>query len=231
MVNRFSLSKHDESSPEADLSIYEKLRGDIISGKIRPNERLIEAELASYYQVSRTPVREALQRLYENKLIVRIKSGWIAREYSLEDIKEIYEVRAALEGFAARLAAERATDEELEAIQRNHLDYLEFVSSEEIDPQIVHNDVFHELVIKAARNQHLADQIKAVSRYHFIHRMSPLLADEDVRTSITGHHELVDALMARNPEEAATAAIKGVLAGLDKVLNRLVVVGTHRSSL
>lgn len=228
MVNRFALSKHDES--EVDLTIYEKIRSDIISGKIRPNARLIEAELANFYEVSRTPVREALQRLYENKLIVRIKSGWIAREYSLEDIKEIYEVRAALEGFAARLAAERATDEELEAIQRNHLDYIEFVSNDAIDPQIVHNDVFHELVIKAARNQHLADQIKAVSGYHFIHRMSPVLGAEDVRTSISGHHDLVDALMKRDPEEAASAAVRGVLGGLEKVLNRLVAVGIHRIS-
>ena len=97
-----------EPSP-GDPSIYAKIRADIISGKIRPNSRLIEAELADFYDVSRTPVREALQRLYENKLINRIKSGWVVREYSLDEIKEIYEVRAALEGFAARLAAERAT--------------------------------------------------------------------------------------------------------------------------
>ena len=80
-----------EPSP-GDPSIYAKIRADIISGKIRPNSRLIEAELADFYDVSRTPVREALQRLYENKLINRIKSGWVVREYSLDEIKEIYEV-------------------------------------------------------------------------------------------------------------------------------------------
>eukprot|EP01037_Dinobryon_pediforme_P001274 gene1274-1289_t len=135
--------KREPSS--GDPTIYEKIRADIISGKIRPNSRLIEAELADFYDVSRTPVREA--------------------EYSLDEIKEIYEVRAALEGFAARLAAERATDEELQEINRNHLDYIEFVANEGIDPQISHNDLFHELVIKAARNQHLYDQIKLMRFY------------------------------------------------------------------
>lgn len=215
---------------EAELTIYEKLRRDIISGKIRPNERLIEAELANFYQVSRTPVREALQRLFENKLIVRIKSGWIAREYTLEEIKEIYEVRAALEGFAARLATERASDEELKSIQRNHLDYIAFVSKDAKDPRFVHNDLFHELVIKAARNQHLADEIKAISGYHFIYRMSPVLDHEEVQSSISGHSELVSALLKRDPDEAAAAASRGVLGGLDKVINRLLAVGIHRVS-
>ncbi len=218
-----------EPSP-GDPSIYAKIRADIISGKIRPNSRLIEAELADFYDVSRTPVREALQRLYENKLINRIKSGWVVREYSLDEIKEIYEVRAALEGFAARLAAERATDEELQEINRNHLDYIEFVANEGIDPQISHNDLFHELVIKAARNQHLYDQIKLVSSYHFIHRMSPLLGEQEVKSSISGHHELVDALLRRDSDGAASAAIKGVLGGLEKILERLVSLGIHTIS-
>jgi DNA-binding GntR family transcriptional regulator len=213
-----------------DLTVYEKIRGDIISGKIRPNSRLIEAALAEFYEVSRTPVREALQRLYENKLIERIKSGWVVREYSLEEIREIYEVRAALEGFAARLAAQRASDEELQEIQKNHLDYLEFVANDAIDPQISHNDLFHELVIKAAKNQHLHDQIKSVSSYHFIHRMSPLLGKEEVKSSISGHHELVDALLRREPDEAASAAIEGVLGGLEMILDRLISSGIHTIS-
>jgi DNA-binding GntR family transcriptional regulator len=230
VANCFSFSGHDVDEDETPPSLYENLRRDIISGRIRPNERLIEADLASFYHVSRTPVREALQRLFENKLIVRIKSGWVVREYSLKEIKEIYEVRAALEGFAARLAAERATDQELEDIQRNHLDYIEFLSNVEIDPLILHNDVFHELVIKAAHNQHLADQITAVSRYHFSHRMSLFMDEEDVRTSISGHHELVNALMRRKPDESTKAAITGVLTGLDKILERLILVGSERNS-
>jgi DNA-binding GntR family transcriptional regulator len=73
VANCFSFSGHDVDEDETPPSLYENLRRDIISGRIRPNERLIEADLASFYHVSRTPVREALQRLFENKLIVRIK--------------------------------------------------------------------------------------------------------------------------------------------------------------
>src|SRR5579862_6008283 len=94
---------------ERTLSIqtYDELRTAIVQGRIRPNQRLIETELAEEYGVSRTPVRESLQRLAAVGLIVAARRGWTVREHSLDEIREIYEVRAALEGYAARLAAER----------------------------------------------------------------------------------------------------------------------------
>src|SRR3978361_1268708 len=81
---------------------YEENRGAIVEGKIRPNERLIEADLAERLEVSRTPVRESMQRLAADGLVISRRRGWAVREHSPQEIQEIYEVRAALEGYAAR---------------------------------------------------------------------------------------------------------------------------------
>src|SRR5581483_11474189 len=115
MPESVSLSS-DGVEPRLGEQTYNELRRAIVQGRLRPNQRLIETELAEEYAVSRTPVRETLQRLAVEGLIVPARRGWIVREHSLEEINEIYEVRAALEGFAARLAAQRATKAQLDEI-------------------------------------------------------------------------------------------------------------------
>src|SRR5579859_8257976 len=110
------LSDDLDTSPNRAAEVYEELRQAIVEGRIRPNERLIELELARALNVSRTPVRESILQLVADGLVVSRRRGWVVREHSPEEIREIYEVRAALEGFAANLAAVRATDEQLAEI-------------------------------------------------------------------------------------------------------------------
>ena len=198
--------------------VYERLRQAIVEGSIRPNERLIEADLAASLDVSRTPVRESMLRLAGDGLIVAHKRGWIVREHSAEEIREVYEVRAGLEGFAARLAAERATDAELARISAIHQEYVDKVNTESRGHLVEHNDEFHNAVIASAKNTALAELIRRNSQYYFIHRISGFLTDDEVRASIAGHEELVQALLARDPDLAERAARLRVLDGLAKVL-------------
>lgn len=205
-------------SVNLSTEVYEQLRQAIVEGAIRPNERLIEADLAARLEVSRTPIRESMLRLAGDGLIVAHRRGWIVREHSPEEIRDVYEVRAGLEGFAARLAAERATDEELARITAIHRDYIDKVSTESRGHLVEHNDEFHDAVIAAAKNTLLADLIQRNSQYYFIHRISGFLTDEEVRASIAGHEELVTALVARDGDLAERAARLRVLEGLTKVL-------------
>jgi DNA-binding GntR family transcriptional regulator len=214
-------STNNRQAPNRAAEVYERLRQAIVDGTIRPNERLIEAELAERLEVSRTPVRETLLRLAGDGLIVNHRRGWVVREHSAEEVREVYEVRAALEGFAARLAAERATDEELEAIASNHRSYAEHAESSARGEVLEHNDAFHDAVIRAARNDLLAQRIRDNSQYYFIHRIAGFLSDEEARSSIEGHENLVQALMARDADRAETVARENVFEGLRKVLNRL----------
>lgn len=201
--------------------VYEQLRQAIVEGSIRPNERLIESDLAERLNVSRTPIRESMLRLAGDGLIVSHRRGWVVREHSADEIREVYEVRAALEGFAARLAAQRATDDELKAIEAIHRNYIDSIQRSSRGHLVEHNDDFHEAVIAAAHNQLLAERIRWNCQYYFIHRIAGFLSDDEVRASIEGHEELVQALLARNPDLSEQVARDRVIDGLAKVLNRI----------
>lgn len=210
-----------EAPSNLTTEVYEQLRQAIVEGSIRPNERLIESDLAERLDVSRTPVRESMLRLAGDGLIVSYRRGWVVREHSADEIREVFEVRAALEGFAAGLAAQRATDSELKAIEAIHQSYIDSIQGSSRGHLVAHNDAFHEAIIAAARNQLLAEQIHRNGQYYFIHRIAGFLSDEEVHTSIEGHEELVRALTARDPVLSEQVARDRVFDGLEKVLNRI----------
>src|SRR3954452_24627330 len=150
---------------------YDRVRADIVHGVLRPNQRLVEAELAEQLGVSRTPVREALQRLVLERLVRRERGGWVVHEHSPEEIEAIYEVRAALEGYAAFLAADRADEAqlaELDAIYPSGEAALELGPDEQVEL----NERFHDGVIAAAGNARLAELCRVNRQYYFNHRIA-----------------------------------------------------------
>lgn len=209
------------SGSNLTVEVYERLRKAIVEGTIRPNERLVEVDLAERLEVSRTPVRESMLRLAGDGLIVNVRRGWVVREHSPSEIRQVYEVRAALEGFAAYLAAERASDEELAGIEAIHLSYAEQYKGSSRGERVAHNDEFHEAIIAATHNDLLAQRIHDNSQYYFIHRIAGFLTDEEVDASIVGHGEQVAALLARDSARAERVVRSHVLGGLEKVLSRI----------
>src|SRR3954469_10671867 len=146
--------KQDTSS-RSD-GIYERLRLAIVTGQVRPNERLIEVELAQQLEVSRTPIREGLLRLAAEGLVISRRHGWVVREHTRNEIRSIYETRAALEGYCARLAAERATDAELKAIASLHRDNTAGLTVAARRNTLVDiNEEFHDAIVHAAQNERL----------------------------------------------------------------------------
>jgi DNA-binding GntR family transcriptional regulator len=174
-------------------NVYEHLREAIVTGRARPNERLIEAELADRLQVSRTPIRESLQRLAAEGLVISRRRGWVVLEHTSAEIREIYEARAALEGYCARLAAEiaslhRGGTKRILKSSRQHL--------------VEVNDRFHDAIIAAAQNERLADMIRRNRGYYFNFRIAQLYSDEEAKTSIAGHQAIARALLHRDPNRA-----------------------------
>src|SRR5580658_2671970 len=110
------ISPQRQTKPNLSDDIYRRLRGEIVHGVLRPNEALVEADLAERLNVSRTPIREGLKRLEADRLIVSQRRRWVVYEYKLDEIAELYEVRAALESWGARMAALKATPEQIQAI-------------------------------------------------------------------------------------------------------------------
>ncbi|GLS29625.1 DNA-binding transcriptional regulator, GntR family [Mesorhizobium albiziae] len=199
-----ALQKNERRNQGAALEVYERLRRAIVEGELRPNEPLIEADLAKMLNVSRTPIRESLQRLAADQLVTPRKRGWAVREYSVEEIRERSEVRAALEGYAARLAATRATDDEIAAIAsiQDERDGMT-----ELTPayRVESNRRFHDAIIAAARNTRLADDIFRVGQFYFNRHIAGLTTAEEQKLNQHDHREIIAALVARDARGAEDA--------------------------
>lgn len=177
-------------------STYTRLRDEILSGFLRPNEMLVEEELAERLDVSRTPIRESLQRLARDGLIISHRRRWMVYEHSFEEIRQIYEIRAALEGCAARLAAERATPEQIDALSTLARTRIDDDSPDEV--MVQRNERFHEAITSAAGNPRLAELIRRNLVYYFNRRLAPHYHGDALQDSQAQHVALVEAIEARD---------------------------------
>lgn len=181
---------------------YEHLRLAIIRGTFRPNERLIEADLAEELDVSRTPIRESLHRLAAEGLVSPVRRGWIVRELTLDEMRDIYEVREALEGYAARLAAERATDEEIALINEMVARRVALTPDDGRDELVFSNDAFHEAIFLSSRNAPLIEQIGRFGNYYFNLHVASLYSEQELAVSVQQHSALADAISRRDGDAA-----------------------------
>jgi DNA-binding GntR family transcriptional regulator len=196
-------------------SVYQALRRDIVRGVLRPNEPLVEADIAERLQVSRTPVRESMQRLAAEHLIVSRRRRWYVYEHDRTEIAEIYEARAALEGFAVRLAAERASSQQIAALRRELRASATTVTG---DKQVEANDSFHDLLVETAGNRRLKALIDGNRHFHFNFRIADSYTPGEVAGWHREHDDIVAAIAAHDGPRAETLAREHVLGALGLIL-------------
>lgn len=209
----------DPAGPALNLAdeVYRQIREDILGGRLRPRDHLVEVDLAERLRVSRTPVRESLHRLAADGLIVSHRRRWVVYEHTLEEIVDIYEVRTALEGYAARLACERASEEQVAALN-------EFFAARprrysRLVVLVDFNTRFHEMITKAAGNpyfQRLAD----ANRFYTIDPRATAYDDRAVAESDAQHALIVKAVVDRDPDAAERVAREHVQFALKFTLER-----------
>ena len=191
--------------------VYRRLRHSIVKGEHRPNARLIEAELAEQLQVSRTPIRDSLLRLAGEGLVLSRRRGWVVREHTSAEIAEIYGVRLALEGYAARLAATIGDDAALERIRSVHHRGTQDQSRGARERLVDDNDDLHAAIVDASGNARLKESISQSCEYYFNHRVADLYSDDEATQSIASHDVVVRAILARDAD-AAEAAMRAHIA-------------------
>lgn len=202
------------------LEARDLLRRQIIEGELRPRERLVAADLADKLQVSRTPVREALYLLASEGLVVPAKRGFAVREFTPSEIIEIYEVRAALEGMAARLAAGRATGDAIEAVLAVGAGTVTLARSAR-DVLVDKNTEFHRAIFAAAGNDRLGRLNGSNSEHFFNYRIADLYTDEESAASVEGHRLIEAALQKRDGDAAERAARDHIMEALAVTLRKL----------
>nr|WP_111299922.1 GntR family transcriptional regulator [Paracoccus saliphilus] len=173
---------------------YSLILTAIEGGTYRPGDRLVESELAERFGVSRTPVREALQRLETQAMLVRDGRSLIVASLDHNQLAELYTVRAELEALAGRLAARHATPEEVRVLAQ----MVEEDRQAKGDPEVLarSNKRFHRQIHLASHNRYLVQQLDLVHRTMALMARTSLAAEGRSETALAEHARIVDAIAA-----------------------------------
>jgi DNA-binding GntR family transcriptional regulator len=170
-------------------------------GIYKPGDRLVESDLADSFGVSRTPIREALQRLETQSLLTRDGRSLIVSSLDHSQMAELYIVRAELEGLAANLAAKHATSEEVKVLQ----DMVDSDRKITLDPSALakSNRRFHKQIHLASHNRFLIKQLDLVHRSMALMATTSLAADGRGAVAVEEHQAIVTAISNKNSAEAS----------------------------
>lgn len=191
--------------------IFEKIREDILNGRYEPGEKIVEAKLAEELGVSRTPVREALKQLELDGLVENIPNrGVIVKGISEQDIEDIYTIRMAIEGIAARWSVERMDDSELQGL-KDIYELMEFYTfKKDVDKVFELNTRFHETLYKATKSRYLEHVLKDFQIFIKSTRNESLKSEGRMEQALAEHKLIMEALTNRDVDQAVKYIVNHV---------------------
>ena len=208
------------------VGVVERLRALILTGEYGPDERLIEEQLAERLGVSRTPVRQALTMLEAEGLVeIAPNRGATVCSFSIEDVWDIYDLRAVLEGHAARRAAGRIERRELERL-RELVGGMEglagrFDDHEEIRALVALNQEFHGTIVEASRNRRLERLINRTVEIPLMFKAFFWYTPHERTISNHYHRQILEALKKGDADRAEIIMREHVYEGRDFVIGAL----------
>ncbi|CAH1692392.1 HTH gntR-type domain-containing protein [Hyphomicrobiales bacterium] len=185
-------------------AVYRQIRQGIRSGRYKPGDRLREAELATQLDVSRTPIREAINRLVSDRLVeVAPSRGVMVVQLDRQQVRELYALREALEGTAAGFAARHASAAEIEMMYE-----LLAASKEALGPAdaAAANTRFHQAIHESAHNRYLGLALEQLSDSLALLPGTTFEEPGRAETAIGEHLAILEAIAEREPERADEAA-------------------------
>lgn len=206
MAGKLSKVNLNDYKPLREV-IFDTLREAIITGELKPGERLMEVKLAEKMGVSRTPVREAIRMLELEGLVDMLpRKGAHVAELSVKDIMDVLEVRASMDSLATKLAAERITDEEIKELKQIQVQFVSYADKDNLQGTIKKDVEFHELIYRASRNDRLlqiANNLREqVQRFRVIY----LKDYSSPRNLIKEHEDICAAISERDLDLAQRCA-------------------------
>jgi DNA-binding GntR family transcriptional regulator len=191
------------TTPGPQKDAYSLLLDAIDFGAFRPGDRLVESELADRFGVSRTPIREALQRLETQGVLARDGRSLVVASLDHDQLGELYVVRAELEGLAARLAAQHAAPEEVHVLKEMARRDRELVARPE---QLARaNRRFHHQIHLGSHNRYLIQQLEMIHRAMVLLASTSLAAEGRGAAALDEHDAIVHAIEARDGAAAESA--------------------------
>ncbi len=190
--------------------VFLQLESDILSGKYAVGEILTETKLSTEFNVSRTPVREALRRLEQENLITESGKGVVILGVSKKDLSDIYDIRMRIEGLAARWAAENITNEQLEELS-GVVDLQEFYTQKEKTNEIKNTDTsFHDIIYKCCNSDTLNDLLRMLHRKIQRFRKRSIEDNGRAMLAVNEHKLIYEALANHDGDEAERLTIEHI---------------------
>lgn len=192
----------NEYLPLRDV-VFNTLRQAILRGELKPGERLMEIQLANKLGVSRTPIREALRKLELEGLVNMVpRKGAEVADITEKSLRDVLEVRKALEELSVQLACEKITEEEIEELKRVAERFKDTLDDQDVT-KIAEADVaFHDVIYTATDNQKLILLLNNLREQMYRYRVEYLKKEEAYPQLIAEHEELIDNISKRNKEKA-----------------------------
>lgn len=200
-----------EKAPSYYLQAYNSIKEMIFNGVLKPGDRIFESKIASEFQISRSPVREAIRSLEKDGLLLLdSKSRITVYQPTKEDIENIYECRQALESQAARLTTRKASNNELDEINNILLEAQRYIenTNNNLDDDLIKtiislNTQFHNLILNFCQNARLQKQSKDLSILTHFYRSIDIYEHDRIMDIFNYHLEIFHFIKQRDEEKAA----------------------------
>lgn len=198
--------KMDEFLPLRDV-VFNTLRQAILTGELKPGERLMEIHLANKLGVSRTPIREAIRKLELEGLVIMIpRRGAEVAQITKRSLKDVLEVRRALDALCVELACDRISEEELEQLNQACIRFEEAVKTKNTK-QIAHADVaLHDIILMATGNTRLISLVNNLAEQMYRYRFE-YIKDENWHAKLVQEHRMIyESIVKKDKKTAAELA-------------------------
>ena len=198
--------------------VFDKIRSDILNGKYKRGEELVESSIGKELGISRTPVREAIRQLEGLVQLVPNKGAFVTG-ISEKDVRDIYLIRARLEGLAARMAAKNITPELLDAMEETVV-LSEYHAKKEHYEQVCEMDSkFHKLLYKASGSRILEHTLTDFHQYVQRVRMASIMKKRRMEKSNDEHDAILTAIREHDEEKAELVATRHISNTVENLKN------------
>ena len=211
----------NEYLPLRDV-VFNTLRQAILRGELKPGERLMEIQLANKLGVSRTPIREAIRKLELEGLVLMIpRRGAEVAEITEKSLRDVLEVRRALEELSVKLACERITAEQIEELKVAAKEFERVLKSGDVTAYAEADVKFHDIIYYATDNQRLIALLYNLREQMYRYRVEYLKRTEVHEQLLAEHQYIIEMLEARNQDEAIAAICQHIDNQVEKVADTI----------
>ena len=210
MNDQFQVNAEDEYLPLRDV-VFNTLRQAILTGEMKPGERLMEIHLANKLGVSRTPIREAIRKLELEGLVIMIpRRGAEVAQITWKNLKDVLEVRRAIDVLAIELACDRMSAEELDELYQACEAFKEATKTQDARVIAKADVALHDLIVKSTRNDRLMQLVNTLSEQMYRYRFEYIKDVSQHEKLVQEHNDMYQSILNKNKELAAEAVRKHI---------------------